>query len=110
MPSDTLQAAYRKMKMYEVSQLPVMDSGKIVGIVSELDILMAVSNNPEGFAIPVSRAMVGNLVTIQVKQPIESLMPIFERGMVAIVMNGEEFLGLITPIDLLQFLRKLIGR
>ena len=109
-PADTLQAAYRKMKMYEVSQLPVMEEGKLVGIVSELDILMSVTNNPEGFAIPVAKAMVRNLVTIQVNEPITTLLPIFERSMVAIVLDGEDFLGLITPIDLLQYFRKLIGR
>ena len=40
---------------------------------------------------------------------IEDLPPVFERGMVAIVMDKDEFLGLITPIDLLQYLRKRIG-
>ena len=33
-------------------------------------------------------------------------MEIFKRGMVAIVMNGGEFLGLITRIDLLNWLRR----
>jgi cystathionine beta-synthase len=38
--------------------------------------------------------------------PIERLMEIFNRGMVAIVMEGEEFLGLITRGDLLNWLRR----
>ena len=109
LPADTLQAAYRKMKMYDVSQLPVMGDSKLVGIISETDILLAVTGNADGFSIPVSEAMVKNLVTLQASQSIEALPPIFERGMVAIVMDREEFLGLITPIDLLQYLRKRIG-
>ena len=109
LPSDTLQAAYRKMKMYDVSQLPVMGDGKLIGIVSEIDILVAVTGHPEGFLIPVSEAMAKNLVTVQVNTPIADLLPNFERGMVAIVVDKEQFLGLITPIDLLQYLRKRIG-
>jgi cystathionine beta-synthase len=109
MPSDTLQAVYRKMKMYDMSQLPVMAGDKLIGIVSEIDILLAVSGNPKGFTIPASEAMTRKLVTIDRKSPPEDLLPIFERGMVAIVTEGEEFLGLITPIDLLQYLRKRIG-
>ncbi len=109
MPEDTLQAAYRKMRMYDVSQLPVMDRGKLVGIVNETDILLAITGNPKGFGIEVSQAMTKNLHTIQMDKSMEDLLPIFERGMVAIIMDKHEFLGIITPIDLLQYLRKRTG-
>ena len=39
---------------------------------------------------------------------IESLLPVFDRGHVAIVMDGERFLGLITRIDLLNYLRRRV--
>jgi cystathionine beta-synthase len=110
LPSDTLKAAYRKMKMYDVSQLPVMEDGKLLGIVSETDLLLAVHGNKNGFAKKVSDAMAKNLVTFQVSQSIEELPAIFERGMVAIIMDKDTFLGLITPIDFLQYLRKRMGQ
>ena len=109
LPSETLQAAYRKMKMYDVSQLPVMGNNRLLGIITELDILLAVTGNPDGFMIRVSDAMVKQLITVQVDAPVIDLLPIFEAGMVAIVMDGDAFLGLITAIDLLQYLRKHIG-
>lgn len=108
-PGDTLQAAYRKMKMYDVSQMPVMQDGKLIGIVNETDILLSVTGDTRGFAMSVGDAMVQNLTTIDVKSPPEALLPVFAKGMVAIVLDGDEFLGLITPIDLLQYLRKRIG-
>jgi cystathionine beta-synthase len=110
LPSDTLKAAYRKMKMYDVSQLPVMEDGKLLGIVSETDLLLAVHGNKDGFAKRTSEAMARNLVTFQVSQSIEELPAIFERGMVAIIMDKDTFLGLITPIDFLQYLRKRMGQ
>lgn len=109
LPSDTLQAAYRKMKMYDVSQLPVIADDKLLGIISELDILMAVTGHPEGFQFCVADAMAKTLLTIPVETPITDLLPIFQRSMVAIIMEGDRFLGLITPIDFLQYLRKRIG-
>jgi cystathionine beta-synthase len=109
MPGDTLQAAYRKMRMYDVSQLPVMDNGKLVGIVNETDILLAITGNPQGFGIKVVQAMTKNLLTLSADKSIADLLPIFERGMVAIIMKKDEFLGIITPIDLLQYLRKRTG-
>jgi cystathionine beta-synthase len=109
MPSEELQAAYRKMKMYDVSQLPVMQDGKLVGIINEQDILIAVMGNPDGFMIKVGDAMTKNLHTIDVSAPIVDLLPIFAGGMVAIVVDGDAFLGLITPIDLLKYLRQRVG-
>lgn len=108
-PGDSLQAAYRKMKMYDVSQLPVMQEGKLIGIVNETDILLSVTGDTRGFSMSVGDAMVQNLTTIDVHSQPEALLPIFGKGMVAIVLDGDAFLGLITPIDLLQYLRKRIG-
>jgi cystathionine beta-synthase len=107
---ETVNAAYQRMKLYDVSQLPVLKDGKIVGIVTEEDILLEVYGNPEHFRQPVAQAMEANLVTLPPSAPIEKLKDIFERGMVAIVVDGEEFLGLITRIDLLNWLRRRTTR
>lgn len=103
---ETVNAAYQRMKLYDVSQLPVLKDGSIVGIVTEEDILLEVYENPEHFGEPVTEAMESNLVTLSPADPVEKLKEIFERGMVAIVVDGGEFLGLITRIDLLNWLRR----
>ncbi|HUQ25397.1 MAG TPA: cystathionine beta-synthase [Burkholderiales bacterium] len=103
---ETVLAAYQRMKLYEVSQLPVMRDGKIIGIVDEEDILMEVLDNPGHFDEPVTEAMESHLVTVAPDAPIEKLVEILKRGMVAIIVDGEEFLGLVTRIDLLNWLRR----
>jgi len=104
--TETVLAAYRRMKLYDVSQVPVLQDGRIVGIVDEEDILLEVVDNPQHFNDPVTHAMERHLVTVPVDAPVEQLMEIFKRGMVAIVMQGEEFQGLVTRIDLLNWLRR----
>jgi cystathionine beta-synthase len=108
-PSDTLQQVYAKMKMYDVSQVPVIDHGKVLGIADEADVLMAVMGNAQGFGIRVGAAMTDKLATIKKEQAMTDLLPIFERGRVACVLDGETFLGLITPIDFLNYMRKRTG-
>ena len=105
-PEDTLQKAYRKMKTYDVSQLPVINGDRSLGIVDESDILMAAMGNPAGFNIKASEAMAKNLVTLDIKSPIDKLLPIFDKGMVAIITDNDKFVGIVTKIDLLQHLRK----
>ena len=104
----TVLDCYRRMKLYDVSQIPVLRDGKIVGIVDEEDILLEVIDHPEHFKEPVTAAMESRLVTVEADASLDRLMEIFRAGRVAIVMDGEQFLGLITRIDLLNSLRRSI--
>jgi len=107
-PVEPLTTAYQRMKLYDVSQLPVMDGDRIVGIVDESDLLLHVYGDEAKFRDPVSTAMISKLQMLDVKSPIEALLPVFEAGHVAIVVDGEKFLGLITRIDLLNYLRRRV--
>ena len=104
--TDTLMTAYSRMKLYDISQLPVVDDGKIVGIVDESDILLAVYDHEGRFGDPVEEVMTANLVTVAPSAPLKSLLPMFARSEVAIVKDGDKFLGLITQIDMLNHLRR----
>lgn len=107
-PNEPLTTAYQRMKLYDVSQLPVMDGDRIVGIVDESDVLLHVYSHEERFRDPVSTAMVSKLQMLDVTSPIEALLPVFGAGHVAIVVDGGRFLGLITRIDLLNYLRRRV--
>jgi cystathionine beta-synthase len=108
-PDDSLLQAYRRMKLYDVSQVPVMEGEKVVGILDESDLLVHVHADPARFKDPVRTAMVGQLETIAPDAPIASLLPIFQRDHVAIVADHGSFVGLITRIDLLNYLRQQLG-
>ena len=108
-PSDTLLLAYRRMKLFDVSQIPVMDAERVVGIVDESDLVLYLHADPARFQDPVSTAMVRSLETIDPQAPIKDLLPIFQRDHVAIVAEHGHFVGLITRIDLLNYLRKQLG-
>ena len=107
-PNDLLVTAYQRMKLYDVSQLPVMDGELLVGIVDESDVLLHVYSDESRFRDPVLTAMVSKLDKIDVRAPVESLLPVFDRGHVVIVTEGDQFLGLITRIDLLNYLRRRV--
>lgn len=105
-PTDLLTTAYQRMKLYDVSQLPVMEGDRLVGIVDESDVLLHVYGDETRFRDPVATAMVSKLDRLDVRSPIEALLPVFDRGQVAIITDGDAFLGLITRIDLLNYLRR----
>jgi cystathionine beta-synthase len=108
-PDDTLLVAYNRMRTGDVSQLPVVDDGRIVGILDESDILAFVegeeAHRSERFRQSVHRAMTTKLRTVQITDQLDALPPLFERNEVAIVLDDKKFVGLITRIDLINHLR-----
>jgi cystathionine beta-synthase len=108
-PGDSLLQAYRRMKLFDVSQLPVMDGERIAGILDESDLMVHVQDDPRRLADAVSTAMVRDVETIAPDAPVSELLPIFQRDHVAVVADAGRFVGLITRIDLLNYLRKQLG-
>jgi cystathionine beta-synthase len=105
-PDEPLATALTRMKMYDVSQLPVMENERVVGILDESDLLLAVTRGHHRFREPVRGSMNARIETLPPSAPIDALFPVFAKDHVAIVMDGDKFLGLITRIDLLNHLRR----
>jgi len=105
-PTDTLLTAFKRMRDADVSQLPVVDqSGRAIGILDESDVLVKVHRDSTHFNDPVKNAMTDRLETLPPNTKFNDLLEVFDRGRVAIVMDGDKFLGLITRTDLLSYLR-----
>ena len=106
-----LMQAIKAMKLHDVSQMAVFDENdNIMGILDESDILMAVTKDQSNFNEPVSDFMTSRLVTVSPDDSVDDLLPIFKSDQVAIVMDDDTFCGLITRIDLINYLRKKLLR
>jgi cystathionine beta-synthase len=105
-PGDPLLVAYGRMKLHDISQLPVMEEGKIIAIIDESDLLLAATADPARLRDPVRDVMSKRLETVPVGTPILRLLPMFDQGLVPVVIDGDEFVGLLTRIDLLNYLRR----
>ena len=109
-PHDNLRTVFARMRSADVSQLPVVDaSGQVVGLVDESDVLAALLTEPDdankAFARPVEEVMVTRLETISADAPIADLVPLFRKDYIAIVMDGDQFLGVATRLDLINYFR-----
>jgi cystathionine beta-synthase len=108
-PTDTLRTAFARMRTADVSQLPVVENDRILGLVDESDMLAALLTDPEGgnrtFGRLAKEVMVTRLETVAANAPIADLVPIFQHDHVAIVMEGDRFLGLATRMDLINYFR-----
>jgi cystathionine beta-synthase len=109
-PQDNLRTVFARMRSADVSQLPIIDeNGRVVGLVDESDVLAALlttSGDPNAvFARSVKDVMVTRLETISADAPIADLVPLFRKDYIAIVMDGDRFLGIATRLDLINYFR-----
>jgi cystathionine beta-synthase len=106
-PKDTLKTVYGRFKLYDISQIPVMENEKVVGIIDESDLLLALNSGLHTTETLVEDIMKKDLVTIPHTASTDELFRILNNGLVAIVEDTKgRFEGLITRIDFINYLHR----
>ena len=107
-PSEKISVAITKMTNNEISQLPVIDNGEVIGVVDDTCILKNSHLKEFNFSIIVSEIMNKKFNTIEVSSDINSLHNSFENSNYVIVKKNNNFIGLITKIDFISYLKNNI--
>ena len=108
-PGETLLVAYNRMRASDISQIPVMDERKLLGVMDEEDLLFTVSQEPGKFSDNVSLHMIDKLDTLQFDATKDELLTILSEGKVAIIFDKEIFIGFVTKVDLINFYRNKLN-
>ena len=108
-PGDTLMTAFNRMRSADLAQLPVIDQGKLAGIIDESDVLLHVAHEPAKFQSLVSSTMTAQLTTLRPDASMQQLRDILDHGLTAVISDEQRFYGLITRFDLLNHLRRTVS-
>lgn len=98
-PSDSLKAAIKKMKEHDISQLPVIEHGKVRGLVSEASILESLVSGQQ--AEKVSEVMSDAPPIIPKNSPMPLVLNVLKHCPLVIVAEEGKVLGLISRYDAL---------
>lgn len=104
-PNESLKIAFTRMKMFNLSQLPVLDGKKVVGVIDESDILTQIVSDYNKFDSLVSESMTSNPIILKPSDTIETVLSLFKIGMVGILVEDDDFYGVITRTDVVNALR-----
>ena len=107
-PTDVLTTAHNRLRNAGFSQLPVMNEGRLVGIVTEDAIIQFVYGRPELMAATVGEAMESAFIKLDKVASVNNLVAMLRVQPYVAVLDGEEFLGLITRSDVLNYLRRQV--
>jgi acetoin utilization protein AcuB len=113
--------AHKLMAQEKIQQMPVVKDGKLVGIVSERDVLKAYPSSVTTLSvweitallekIKVKDIMVKDVLTVQEDASIEEAarkMADHKIGSLP-VLNGDELVGIITEADLFNIMLEMLG-
>jgi hypothetical protein len=101
--TDTVASAVQHLRDHRIEALPVVDDGRLIGIVTIRDLIGHPSYRP------ISEVMTREVVTVTVSEPVTTAFAVMEsRGIGRLpVLNGDRVVGIITRSDLLRELGKL---
>ena len=103
--ADTVADAVMSMKEHGVSQLPVVDGGRLVGIVTEADLLSKMVEGHTNLSSAIAEIMFRNVETVHEREDARVLTNLFARDLVALVVDDDKrLLGIITKMDLVDSL------
>lgn len=109
-PHETARHAYRLMRDHRFRHLPVVEDGRLVGILSDRD-LRPVLLSPTLARARVGELMSEDLTTVVPDAPVEeaaSLLVVKKIGCLPVVADGR-LVGIVTETDLLAVLVELLG-
>jgi cystathionine beta-synthase len=105
-PREKLRDVIDQMKELSISQLPVVDGGKMCGIVAEVDLLRALVSGGKTLDSPIAEVVEDDYATVTPNTKIELLQGVLADAKVAIVEDNGKVVGIVTKIDLIDFLAK----
>ncbi|MCX5741647.1 MAG: cystathionine beta-synthase [Proteobacteria bacterium] len=103
--NDKVSRATDLFKHHGISQLPVMDQGKLAGILTESDLLHHMVSGRVTKDTVAAEVMERKVSTVATHASSSELPRIFERGEVALVVDDQRaVLGILTKMDLIEML------
>jgi len=109
-PDEPVRAVIAKMKQYDVSQLPVVGDGGLVGMVSEVDLLSYLLEGGHGLDDPITPIVDPAPPVVTPDTPVDNLADAFLNANAAIVVDGGRLVGIVTKIDVIDHLARILGR
>ena len=102
---ESMSSVVHTMKDRSISQLPVLDDGKLMGLITEFALLDHLVQHKSDASEPIA-PLVSNdqMEIVSPSNSLEALAEVFGRGHVAVVLDEDSVSGILTKIDLIGFL------
>lgn len=105
-PNATVREVIAELKALGISQLPITEAGKLLGVVGEVDLLRHLVTGRKTLDSSVGDLVESDYATVTSNTKLELLQGVLADAKVAMVMEDTSVVGIVTKIDLIDFLAK----
>jgi cystathionine beta-synthase len=104
--TDRVRDVIGRMKAHGISQLPIVESGKLVGALAEVDLLRYLVSGEYSLDSPIGPLIESEYATVTPETKIELVQNLLSDARMAIVVDEEKIVGIVTKIDLIDYLAR----
>ena len=108
--ADAVSDVIAKMKQYDVSQLPVLEDGRLVGMISEVDLLNYLLEGSHRASDPIEPIIDPAPPVVAPDASVDTLTDVFLAANAVVVVDHGRVAGIVTKIDVIDHLAKKVGR
>ena len=101
---DTIQKVIGLLKEHSISQVPVLDGGRMIGMVAEVDLLNHLVQSEGKLDDPIDPLVESDYATVTPATRVVLLKTIFNDAKLVVVQEGDSLVDIITKIDLIEYL------
>lgn len=102
-PEDTFESVIRRMKEYGISQLPVLEGGRLVGLITEFDMLGALLEQRANLKTPIAGFLNMQFALVESHNRTSILAQLFSQNRVIVVEEAGRIIGILTKIDFIDW-------
>lgn len=101
---DSIRDTIAKLKEHGISQVPVVEKGRLEGLVSEIDLLNFLLANPGKIDGAIDSLVEADYATVTPQTKVKLLKSIFNDAKLVCVLDRDDLIGVVTKIDLIEYL------
>lgn len=103
-PTDRVREIIERLKIHEISQMPVLSNGKLIGMITESTLLTHLATPGHNVEDAIAPMINQQVTTVSPNLPAGSLLNLFGAGQAVVVVDGDRVSGILTKLDLIEYL------
>jgi glucose-6-phosphate 1-epimerase len=103
-PTDRVREIIERLKIHDISQMPVISDGKLIGLITESTLLAHLAAPGHTVEDAIAPMINRQVATVAPDQPAGSLLNLFGGSQAVIVVDGDRVTGILTKLDLIEYL------